>query len=87
MNLSTSIALYACVCKELGLALRFPGSAQAYDAVYEVCDADVLADAIMWTSSQPQCANQSFNVSNGDVFRWREVRVCVWGGVRRRPGA
>jgi hypothetical protein len=41
--------------------------------VCEVCDADLLADAMLHCAATPACANQAFNISNGDTFRWREV--------------
>jgi hypothetical protein len=54
---------------------RFPGSDAAYDALTECCDVRLLAEAIVFTSTNPAAANAIFNVSNGDVFRWNEVRL------------
>lgn len=33
----------------------------------------LLAQAAVFVSTTPKAANQIFNVSNGDVFRWSEV--------------
>lgn len=52
---------------------RFPGGPATYDCVCEVCDADLLADAMLHCATTPACANQAFNISNGDTFRWRDV--------------
>lgn len=71
MNLLNCIAVYGTLCAAMGLPFRFPGSEAAYDAAMEHCDVDVLADAAIYTSTHEQTKNQSYNVSNGDVFRWR----------------
>ncbi|KAL4427895.1 hypothetical protein ABPG75_001984 [Micractinium tetrahymenae] len=73
MNITTSIAVYASVCKELGLPMRFPGGEPTYGCYIEMCDADVLAEAMVHCATTPACANRAFNVSNGDVFRWRDL--------------
>ncbi|MEH2563744.1 hypothetical protein [Bradyrhizobium sp. AZCC 2289] len=33
-----------------------------------------MTRCIVWVASNPNCANHAFNVSNGDCFRWRDVR-------------
>jgi len=73
MNLVTVLAVYGSICKELGLPLRFPGTATAYSGLLEVVDVEVLSKAMVWAATSPQCANQAFNCSNGDVFRWQNV--------------
>jgi len=73
MNLVLAIAVYASVSKELGLPLRFPGKPGAYDKLMEMTDAGLLAKATVWAATQPQCANQAFNITNGDLFRWTEL--------------
>jgi hypothetical protein len=27
----------------------------------------------VWAATDPRCANQAFNSSNGDLFRWNEL--------------
>lgn len=73
MNLLLVIAVYAAICKELGLPLRFPGTHAAYDALYQSTDAELLARATVWAGSSPEAAGQIFNVTNGDQFRWRQL--------------
>ncbi|MBB6498725.1 SDR family oxidoreductase [Pedobacter cryoconitis] len=73
MNLALVIAVYASISKELGIPLRFPGKPGAYDKLIEVTDAGLLADATVWAATQPQGANQAFNINNGDLFRWNEL--------------
>ena len=73
MNISTVIAVYAAISKELALPLKFPGRAGAFDALYQVTDATHLAKAMVWCATEPACANQAFNLTNGDYFRWRHL--------------
>lgn len=70
MNLIMVIAVYAAICRELGVPFSFPGKAGAWDALYEVSDARILAHAAEWASTTPGCANEAFNITNGDYFRW-----------------
>lgn len=73
MNLVTAIAVYASISKELGIPLRFPGKPGAYDKIMEMTDGALLAKATIWAATQPQGANQAFNITNGDLFRWNEM--------------
>lgn len=73
MNLAVAIAVYASMSKELGLPLRFPGKPGAYDHLLEMTDAGLLARATVWAATDPRCANQAFNINNGDLFRWSEM--------------
>jgi nucleoside-diphosphate-sugar epimerase len=73
MNLAMAIAVYASLSKELGIPLRFPGKPGAYDKLLEMTDAGLLAQATVWAATSPQCANQAFNISNGDLFRWNDL--------------
>jgi nucleoside-diphosphate-sugar epimerase len=73
MNLAMVIAIYASICSELGLPLRFPGKPGAYDMLLEMTDAGLLARATVWAATEESCANQAFNINNGDLFRWSEM--------------
>lgn len=70
MNLLLVIGVYAAISKALGLPLRFPGTRAAYDALYQTTDAELLARATVWAGSADTAADQVFNVTNGDQFRW-----------------
>jgi nucleoside-diphosphate-sugar epimerase len=67
------IAVYAAIAKELGQPLNFPGSAANFHALYQCVDATLLARAIAWMSTAPACANQAYNVTNGDFIRWSNL--------------
>ena len=71
MNLTMVIAVYAAISKELGLPLRFPGTLAAYQALYQVTCADILASAAAWAGETDAAANEIFNITNGDYFRWQ----------------
>ncbi|WP_199613747.1 SDR family oxidoreductase [Paenibacillus alkalitolerans] len=73
MNLAMVIAIYASMSKELGLPLRFPGKPGAYHSLLEMTDAGLLARATVWAATDAGCANQAFNITNGDLFRWNEL--------------
>ena len=73
MNLAMVIAVYASISKEFGLPLRFPGKPGAYDSLLEMTDAGLLARATVWAATDERCANQAFNIANGDLFRWNEL--------------
>ncbi len=87
MNLAIVIALYASMSKELGLPLRFPGKPGAYDKLLEMTDAGLLAKATVWAATDPRCANQAFNINNGDLFRWSEMwpKIARWFELETAP--
>lgn len=73
MNLIAVIAVYASLSRELGLPLRFPGKLGAYDKLLDITDAGLLAKATVWAATNPACANQAFNITNGDLIRWNDL--------------
>ena len=73
MNLVMVIAVFAAISRELGVPLRFPGKPGAWDALIEMTDAGLLAQATVWAATEPRAANQAFNINNGDLFRWNEM--------------
>jgi len=70
MSIVPAIAVYAAISKELGLPLRFPGKPGAWRSIYQVTESTQLAAAALWAATEPRCANQAFNITNGDYFRW-----------------
>ena len=72
-SLGLLIAVFAAIQRELGLALDFPGSAAAFEAHTQFTDLALLARAIAWIAIDPRCANQGFNVVNGDHPRWSQL--------------
>ncbi|MDR9852475.1 SDR family oxidoreductase [Paenibacillus sp. VCA1] len=87
MNLAMVIAVYASISKELGILLRFPGKPGAYHTLMEMTDAGLLAKATVWAATDPRCANQAFNINNGDLFRWNEMwpKIAGYFGLETAP--
>lgn len=77
------IAMFAAIQRELGGPLDFPGSAAAYGVRTQFTDLALLARAVAWMAQEPRCANQAFNVVNGDCPRWCELwpRFAAWFGM------
>ena len=70
LNVIPALGVYAALRKEAGLPLSFPGGTPG---IAEAIDADVLASSMEWAATNPACANEIFNITNGDVFVWTEV--------------
>ncbi|MFC7051608.1 SDR family oxidoreductase [Hansschlegelia quercus] len=83
MNMGTTLAVYASICKETGRLFRFPGSPEQWRFLTDMTDARLLARQILWASTEPDAANEAFNVVNGDVFRWSWMwpRIAGWFGI------
>jgi hypothetical protein len=73
MNLVTSLAAYAAMSRELGLPLRFPGRREGWNTLQETTDAELFGRATLWALGEDKASNEIFNVSNGDVYRWRQL--------------
>ncbi|WP_394650446.1 SDR family oxidoreductase, partial [uncultured Deinococcus sp.] len=80
MNLGTTLAVYASLCRASGQPMRWPGSGAQWSGLSDVTDARVLARQLLWAAETPAAHNQAFNVVNGDVFRWSRLwgRVADW---------
>jgi nucleoside-diphosphate-sugar epimerase len=82
MNLVLGVGLYASVCRELGLPLRFPGSAPAYESLHQIADARQIGAAAAWAAATDTADDQAFNVTNGDPVRWSRT----WPLIARHFG-
>jgi nucleoside-diphosphate-sugar epimerase len=87
MNLLMAIAVYAAICKEIGVPLAFPGTRGAYAALFDATDATHLARAAEWSATDPGCAGEVFNITNGDLFRWEHLwpRIASMFGMEPGP--
>ncbi|HCP00671.1 MAG: NAD-dependent dehydratase [Alphaproteobacteria bacterium] len=73
MNLLTGIACYAALAKAEGEPLHWPGNPGFFKRLYQLIDADLLAEAMVWAATTPAARDNAFNITNGDLFRWHEV--------------
>lgn len=87
MNMGTTLAVYATICRETGRPFRFPGSAVQWNGLTDMTDARILAQHLLWAATTPAAANEAFNVVNGDVFRWSWMwgRIADWFGLEPAP--
>jgi nucleoside-diphosphate-sugar epimerase len=83
MNLGTTLAVYASICKETGRPFIWPGSGAQWNGISDVTDARILADQLIWAATTSEARNEAFNITNGDVFRWNWLwpQLAEWFGV------
>ena len=72
-NLVTVVGAYAALCREMNAAFDFPGKRASYHALTEVTDCTMLGRFIFWAMTEPKAADQAFNITNGDTFRWNRL--------------
>lgn len=87
MNMGTTLAVYATLCRETGRPFRFPGSEAQWNGLTDMTDARQLARHLLWAATTPEAADQAFNIVNGDVFRWSWMwpRLARWFGIEAAP--
>ncbi|SDU92339.1 Nucleoside-diphosphate-sugar epimerase [Microlunatus sagamiharensis] len=71
MNMGLTIAVAATLSNELDLPFVFPGSEAQWNGLTDMTDAGLLAEQMVWASTDPAGADEAFNIVDGDVFRWR----------------
>ncbi len=83
MNLGTTLAVYASICKVTGRKFIWPGSQAQWEGLSDVTDARILAKQLVWAASTSGAENEAYNIVNGDVFRWKWLwpRIADWFGV------
>ncbi|MDB5748185.1 MAG: NAD-dependent dehydratase [Massilia sp.] len=83
MNMGTTLAVYATLCKETGRPFQFPGSEAQWKGLSDVTDARMLATQLVWAADTDAAKNEAFNIVNGDVFRWSWLwpKLAEWFGV------
>jgi nucleoside-diphosphate-sugar epimerase len=83
MNLIPALGAHAAVMRERGPILPYPGGAER---VGQAVDADLLARAIAWAGEAPAARDETFNVTNGDVFTWPNIWPAIAEAVGMRAG-
>lgn len=71
MNMGTTLAVYASICKSQNLPFIWPGSEAQWEGISDVTDVKMLAEQMIWATETPDANNQAFNTANGDIFRWK----------------
>ena len=62
MNLMTGIVLYAAISKHMGLPLKWPGTPEFYNCLYNIIDTDLLAEAMCWVATTAKTKNNAYNL-------------------------
>jgi nucleoside-diphosphate-sugar epimerase len=73
MSILPVIAVYAAIMKELGRPMAWPGKPGTGRNIYQVTDSGHFANAALWAATDARCANQAYNITNGDYFRWLDI--------------
>lgn len=79
MNIVPVVGAYAAICRELGLPFAYPGRP---GGLGEAIDADLIADALVWATGTAAAGDETFNITNGDVFTWADA----WPAIARAVG-
>ncbi|MBU6271098.1 MAG: NAD-dependent epimerase/dehydratase family protein [Betaproteobacteria bacterium] len=84
MNLVPIIGVHAALCADAGEPFAYPGGPSN---ILEATDARLLARALAWAAQAPTARGEIFNVTNGDVFVWRNLwpEIADSLGVRTGP--
>lgn len=80
MNLPPVIGAYAAIRKFEGLPFSFPGGA---DWIWEAVDARIVGNACRWAATSANAQGETFNLTNGEVFTWRDM----WPAIAETLGA
>lgn len=70
MNVLPIVGVYAALCREARLPFGFPGHI-AFPR--EAVDCRLIAKAALWACTAPQARGEHFNLTNGEVFSWRDL--------------
>ncbi|MEE2782623.1 MAG: NAD-dependent epimerase/dehydratase family protein, partial [Pseudomonadota bacterium] len=70
MNLPPVIGAYAALRREQGEPFSFPGGA---NWVWEAVDVRLVGDACLWAAQNAVAHGETYNLTNGEVFMWRDM--------------
>ena len=87
MNMGTTLAVFATICRETGRPFAFPGSAAQWTGLTDMTDAGQLARHLLWATEAEAAHDQAFNIVNGDLFRWQWMwsRIAAWFRIDAVP--
>jgi nucleoside-diphosphate-sugar epimerase len=83
MNLAPIIGVYAAICREKSEPFSFPGGVSY---VWEAVDTRVVAAAAYFAATNEKAAGQHYNVTNGEVFEWRNLWPALADQLGVEPG-
>jgi len=83
MNFIPVLGVLAAICREENQPMGFPGKSTT---ILEAIDARLLARAFEWAGTVSESHNETFNITNGDVFVWRNVWPTIAEALKVEPG-
>jgi nucleoside-diphosphate-sugar epimerase len=84
MNVLPVLTTYAAICRHEGRPFSYPGGP---DYLLEAADARLIGRALVWAASAHAARNETFNITNGDVFCWRNVWPAIAAALGLQQGA
>jgi len=84
MNVAPVLAAYAAICRHERRPFAYPGGP---DYLLEAADARLIGRALVWSASASSARNETFNITNGDVFAWRNVWPAIAAAFGMQQGA
>ncbi|KAF3674235.1 3-oxo-Delta(4,5)-steroid 5-beta-reductase [Capsicum annuum] len=73
LNIVGTLCVYATICKHECIPLIFPGTKEVWDSYSNASDANLVAEHQIWAALGAQGKNKAFNITNGDVFKWKQL--------------
>ncbi len=77
LNVLPAMGVFAAVEREAGRELCYPGGPPL---IFEATDTELLANAMEWVATTPECGGEIFNIANGDVMAlsnlWPTLAEC-----------
>jgi nucleoside-diphosphate-sugar epimerase len=70
LNTASLIAVYATICREMGVPLNYPGPEAGFNAFNKFIDARLLGRCQVWAATEAKAAGEAFNVTNVSGMRW-----------------
>ncbi|MGE0798148.1 MAG: SDR family oxidoreductase [Lautropia sp.] len=70
MNTIPVIGIYAALCREEGVSFAYPGH---LSFVREAVDVRLIGRAALWATQTAAARGEHFNLTNGEVFSWRDL--------------
>ena len=76
MNVPPVIGAYAALCQQEDRPFSYPGGVSY---VAEAVDTRLVAEAAVWAATSDNAWGEHFNISNGEVFEWRDLWPALAG--------
>lgn len=83
MNVMPVLTAYGAICRHEGKPFAYPGGP---DYLLEAADARLIGRALVWAAGASSARNEIFNITNGDVFSWRNVWPAIASALGLQQG-